>query len=70
MSSTPAIPSQWTLTWETGRVGDAPYNILTKFGALNLTFPDTKNYVCDIARGYCASASKASFVATVTGAVS
>lgn len=52
------------------RIGDAPYNVLTKSGGLNLTFPGTEDYECNFSRGYCGSIGEASLLAVVTRAIS
>ncbi|ETN37942.1 uncharacterized protein HMPREF1541_07565 [Cyphellophora europaea CBS 101466] len=56
-------------TYLDNTVGDPPYNVLTKLGGLNITFPEIENYKCDLSRGHCASVADASFLAVVTAAI-
>jgi hypothetical protein len=55
-------------------VGKAPYNKVTLFGGVNLTYgeygaPNTPNYECDMGRGICQSSSDAVILGEVTEAV-
>ena len=51
------------------RIGEYPYNVLTKFGGLNLTYPGTANYYCELVKGSCWSKTGSSFLAMVTVAI-
>ncbi|EHY55402.1 hypothetical protein HRR83_008845 [Exophiala dermatitidis] len=56
-------------TYIDNSVGQAPYNVLTKFADLNLTYPGTNNYECDSAQAECKSCDGEVIVATVSRAV-
>ena len=64
-------------TYLDASLGEYPYNILTKFGGLNLSWPDVEGYDCDGAEGddgggpgRCWSETGVSFLAVVTKAIS
>jgi len=50
-------------------VGQYPYNVVTKFAPLNLTYPGTKHYQCNLSEAYCESDTGAIIPANVTRAV-
>jgi hypothetical protein len=55
-------------------VGQAPYNVITLFGGVNLTYggdgsPGTPNYECDMSTAKCRSSSNAVIIGEVTEAV-
>jgi hypothetical protein len=53
-------------------VGQAPYNILTLFGGVNLTYGangSTPNYECDMSKAKCQSSSNTVILGEVTEAV-
>ncbi|KIW28682.1 uncharacterized protein PV07_08322 [Cladophialophora immunda] len=50
-------------------VGQAPYNVLTKFSNFNLTYPATEDYQCDMGNAACVSSDGAVIVANVTQAI-
>jgi hypothetical protein len=50
-------------------VGEAPYNVLTKFANLNLTYPATGYYDCDMSKAECQSSGDEILIANVTSAV-
>lgn len=50
-------------------VGQAPYNILTKFASLNLDYQTTPNYACDMEDACCELSEGASLTADVTEAI-
>ena len=56
-------------TYYDNSVGDPPYNILSKFGNLTLTYPGTTNYVCDSDNTACQSKENSTLIALVTSAV-
>ena len=47
-------------------VGEYPYNVNTKIGALNLAYPDTMYYECDLAHAHCNSCEGTVLSANVT----
>jgi hypothetical protein len=62
------------LTHNLHSVGKAPYNKLTLFGGVNLTYSgyggtSTPNYECDMSRAKCTSSKNAVILGEVTEAV-
>ncbi|EXJ85854.1 hypothetical protein A1O1_06223 [Capronia coronata CBS 617.96] len=56
-------------TYIDNSVGEAPYNVLTKFADLNLTYPATQSYECDLPQAECKSCDGEVIVAIVNKAV-
>jgi hypothetical protein len=52
-----------------GSVGEAPYNILSKYSSLNLTYPNTTYYECNLDGAACNSCDGKAIIANVTEAV-
>lgn len=50
-------------------MGQAPYNVLSKFSDFNLTFPAIEYYECDLSKAECESCDGEVIVANVTSAV-
>ncbi|KEF62454.1 uncharacterized protein A1O9_00426 [Exophiala aquamarina CBS 119918] len=50
-------------------VGQYPYNVLTKFAPLNVTYPGTKHYQCNLSQAECGSYTGAIILANVTRAI-
>ncbi|OAP58830.1 hypothetical protein AYL99_06127 [Fonsecaea erecta] len=50
-------------------VGQAPYNVLTKFSNFNLTYPATDYYECDLGSAECISDDGEVIIANVTQAI-
>ncbi|KIW74605.1 hypothetical protein Z517_11375 [Fonsecaea pedrosoi CBS 271.37] len=50
-------------------VGQAPYNVLTKFSDFNLTYPTTDYYQCDIGNAACVTTDGKVIIANVTEAI-
>jgi hypothetical protein len=60
-------------TYLDNSVGQAPYNVLTKFAGLNLSWPGTEGYDCDDNDGEgrrCWSRTGTAYLAVVTRAIS
>jgi hypothetical protein len=53
-----------------GSIGQFPSNIMTKYGSVNLTFPDLEGYGCDLAKAECESCKGKVLDVNVTMAVS
>jgi len=59
-------------TYEDDSVGQYPYNVLSVFAGLNLTYggnATTSNYVCDITRASCHSSYGSILIAEITTAI-
>ncbi|EXJ67180.1 uncharacterized protein A1O5_09827 [Cladophialophora psammophila CBS 110553] len=50
-------------------VGQAPYNVLTKFSDFNLTYPATEHYQCDTGNAECVTGAGEVIIANVTTAI-
>ncbi|KIW88906.1 uncharacterized protein Z519_10390 [Cladophialophora bantiana CBS 173.52] len=50
-------------------VGQAPYNVLTKFSDFNLTYPATEHYQCDMGNAECVTSAGEVIIANVTTAI-
>ncbi|EXJ85111.1 hypothetical protein A1O3_05786 [Capronia epimyces CBS 606.96] len=56
-------------TYIDNSVGEAPYNVLTKFADVNMTYPTAQYYECDLPHAECKSCDGEVIVATVSKAI-
>ncbi|KAK5057799.1 hypothetical protein LTR84_011800 [Exophiala bonariae] len=56
-------------TYIDDKVGEYPYNVVTKFAPVNLTFLGTKRYHCDLSQAECESDTGAIIVFNVTRSI-
>lgn len=52
------------------RTGAYPFNFVTKFSDLNLTYPNVPDFGCDLKKAHCESRKGSIIIAEVTRAIS